>query len=70
MPLTPPTGAKLFQAEFAGSKVGVIGHRNWCVPTLRTSIRSPRSVLVTNNGDSSDSDETVVIPEFGTWCGW
>lgn len=59
-----PTGAKLFVAEFAESKVGVIDTATMVRTDFVTSIRSPRSVLVTNNGDSSDSDETVVIPEF------
>jgi DNA-binding beta-propeller fold protein YncE len=59
-----PTGAKLFVAEYAESKIGVIDTATMVRTDFVASIRSPRSLLVTNNGDMSDADETVVAPEF------
>ena len=58
-----PTGAKLFVAEFAQSRVSV-----WDTKTMTrvgaVGVKNPRGLAVSNNGDSNDADETVVIPEF------
>lgn len=58
-----PTGAKLFVAEFAQSRVSV-----WDTKTLARlatlSVKNPRGLAVTNNGNSNDADETLVVPEF------
>ncbi|HEX5057825.1 MAG TPA: YncE family protein, partial [Kofleriaceae bacterium] len=58
-----PTGKRLFVAEYAESRVAVID-------TATNAIRStiavdrPRALLVTNNLDDSDDDETLVVAEF------
>ncbi len=58
-----PTGAKLFVAEFAQSRVSV-----WDTKTMTKigalNVKNPRGLAVSNNGNSDDADETVVIPEF------
>lgn len=59
-----PTGAKLFVAEYAESKIGVIDTTTMVRTDFVASIRSPRSLLVTNNGDANEADETLVVPEF------
>ncbi len=59
-----PTGAKLFVAEFAESKIGVIDTATMVRTDFVASIRNPRSLLVTNSGDANESDETLVAPEF------
>jgi DNA-binding beta-propeller fold protein YncE len=61
-----PTGAKLFVAEFAESRVSVID-----TATMQVSqsfpIDRPRALMVTNNLDANDSDETLIVaPYFGT----
>lgn len=58
-----PGGSKLFVAEFAESTVGVIDVATFKRTTMG-SVRNPRAVLVTNNGDTNEADETVVVTEF------
>ena len=58
-----PGGTKLFVAEFAESTLGVIDVATF-TRTSGGAVRNPRAVLVTNNGDTSESDETVVVTEF------
>jgi YVTN family beta-propeller protein len=58
-----PTGALLFVAEWAESRVSVIDTATMAVvDTL--SVKSPRTVAVTNDGDDDDTDEVLVVPEF------
>jgi YVTN family beta-propeller protein len=58
-----PTGAKLFVAELAESRVSVI---NTATMTAGASqkVKNPRGIAVTNNADLNDADETVVVTEF------
>ncbi len=59
-----PTGAKLFVAEYAESKIGIIDTATMARTDFVASIRNPRSLLVTNNGNTDDTDESVIAPEF------
>ena len=60
-----PTGAKLFVAEFAEGRIGVIDTTTMMRSDfVMTGLRNPRAVTVTNNGDMSDADEMVIVPEF------
>lgn len=59
-----PTGARLFVAEFGESSVGVIDTSTMIRTTFAANVRNPRAITVTNNGDTSDTDETVVVPEY------
>ncbi len=58
-----PTGARLYVAEWAQSRVSV-----WNTSDMRfigsVSVHNPRAITVTNDGDTDDSDETLVVPEF------
>jgi hypothetical protein len=58
-----PSGKKLFVAEIAESRVSVIDTDTM---TLEGSFRvdRPRALLVTNNGDELDDDETLVVTQF------
>lgn len=58
-----PTGAKLFVAEWAESRVSVIDTETMEVVDS-VSVRNPRAIAVTNNGDDNDDDERVIVPEF------
>lgn len=59
-----PSGAKLFVAEFGESHLSVIDTATMVRSDFAANVRSPRGIAVSNNGDTSDSDETVVVPEF------
>ena len=59
-----PTGAKLFVAEWAEGRVSVIDTATMTVIASIDGLRNPRAVAVTNNGDDSDDDETLVVTEF------
>lgn len=59
-----PTGARLFVAEFGESSVGVIDTATMARTTFAANVRNPRAITVTNNGDTSDNDETVIVPEY------
>jgi len=62
-----PTGARLFVAEFAESRVSVIDTATMTVIDAIAAPHNPRALLVTNNGDASDDDETLIVAEyFGT----
>jgi len=58
-----PTGATLFVAEMAEGRVSSID-----AETLRgisaVAVDRPRTLLVTNDLDADDADETVIVPEF------
>jgi YVTN family beta-propeller protein len=58
-----PTGATLYVAEFAESRVSVIDTATMAV-TGTIAVDRPRAIAVTNNGDQSDADETIVVPSF------
>jgi YVTN family beta-propeller protein len=59
-----PTGAKLFVAEWAEGRVSVVDTASMKIIASIDAPTNPRSVVVTNNGDSDDSDEFVLVPEF------
>ncbi|MEZ4362755.1 MAG: hypothetical protein R3B48_21370 [Kofleriaceae bacterium] len=58
-----PSGRKLFVAEFAESRVSVID-----TATMKqegaVEVDRPRALLVTNDLDAEDDDETLVVPQF------
>ncbi|MBA2543651.1 MAG: YncE family protein, partial [Deltaproteobacteria bacterium] len=58
-----PSGKQLFVAELAEGRVSVIDTGTM---TLEGSFRvdRPRALLVTNNGDDTDADETLVVTQF------
>ncbi len=58
-----PSGKQLFVAEIAEGRVSVI---DTATMTLEGSFRvdRPRALLVTNNGDELDEDETLVVTQF------
>lgn len=58
-----PTGKKLFVAEYAESRVSIIDTATKAVANSFAFDR-PRALLVTNNLDNSDDDETLVVAEF------
>lgn len=58
-----PTGAKLFVAEFAESRISVIDTAS--LQIIQTfALDRPRALLVTNNGDTSDDDERLAVTQF------
>jgi YVTN family beta-propeller protein len=58
-----PTGAKLYVAEWAESRVSVIDTKTMSAGAS-VAVKNPRGLAVTNNGNTNDSDETVVVTEF------
>ena len=58
-----PTGAKLFVAEFAESRVSIIDTAALEVASS-FSFDRPRALAVTNNLDESDDDETLIVAEY------
>jgi YVTN family beta-propeller protein len=61
-----PTGKKLFVAEYAESRVSVIDTATMTV-TSSFAVDRPRALMVTNNLDPSDDDETLIVAQyFGT----
>jgi hypothetical protein len=59
-----PSGATLFVAEFAESRVAVIETSTMLVIGAIEGPRNPRALLVTNDRDEEDSDEVLVVAEF------
>ncbi len=59
-----PTGKRLFVAEFAEGRVSVIDTDTMKVTATITEPDRPRALAVTNNGDASDADELLIVPEF------
>jgi YVTN family beta-propeller protein len=59
-----PTGARLFVAEFAESRVAVIDTATMQVTGTIPAPKNPRALLVTNDGDLEDDDETLIVAEF------
>lgn len=58
-----PTGKKLFVAELAESRVRVVDPQTMTVVTS-FAVDRPRALAVTNNLDSSDDDETLIVTQF------
>ena len=58
-----PTGAKLFVAELAESRVSVIDVASMTVETS-LPVDRPRALLVTNNLDESDADEMLIVTHY------
>ncbi len=61
-----PTGKQLFVAEFAESRVSVIDTATMQI-AQSFAVDRPRALMVTNNADTSDADETLIVAQyFGT----
>jgi YVTN family beta-propeller protein len=58
-----PSGKQLFVAEYAQGRVSVIDTASMKVQST-LPVDRPRAVLVTNNGDHNDGDETLVVAQF------
>jgi DNA-binding beta-propeller fold protein YncE len=58
-----PSGTRLFVAEFAEGRVAVIDTETMAV-IGSFAVDRPRALLVTNNGDASEADETLVVTQF------
>jgi DNA-binding beta-propeller fold protein YncE len=58
-----PTGEKLVVTEFAEGRVSLINTANMQIVTSK-SMRNPRAVAISNNGDADDSNDRVVVTEF------
>ncbi len=59
-----PTGATLFVSEWAEGRVSAIDTTTMTETASTTELSNPRAIAVTNNGDTSDADELIVVPEF------
>lgn len=58
-----PSGKRLFVAELADNRVAVIDTQTLTV-TSSLSVDRPRALLVTNNRDDADADETLAVSQF------
>src|SRR5688572_2702101 len=59
-----PTGARLYVAEFAEGRVAVIDTSSMTEVGAITAPKNPRALAVTNDGDTDDTDELIIVPEF------
>ncbi len=59
-----PTGATLYVAEWAEGRIAVINTTTMAETGAITAPRNPRGLAVTNDGDTDDTDEHIVVPEF------
>jgi len=59
-----PSGLKLFVAEFAEGRISVLDTQNELAILDTIPFDRPRALLVTNNGDESDDDETLVASRY------
>lgn len=59
-----PRGNKLYVAEWAEGRVSVIDTASMTVSATITGLRNPRAIAVTNNGDTNEDDETLIVSEF------
>lgn len=59
-----PTGATLYVAEFAEGRISVISGTAMTIIDNIPAPQNPRAVAVTNDGDTDDSDETLIVTEF------
>ncbi|HSR96512.1 MAG TPA: beta-propeller fold lactonase family protein [Kofleriaceae bacterium] len=58
-----PSGKRLFVAEFAGSRVSIINTSTMAIESS-VAVDRPRALLVTNNGDTNDADENLVVTQY------
>jgi len=58
-----PSGKQLFVAELAEGRVSVIDTATMAVQSS-FRVDRPRALLVTNNADDNDTDETLVVTQF------
>ncbi len=58
-----PTGAQLFVAEWGQSRVSVINTTNNSVSSS-FAVRMPYALAVTNNLDTNETDESLIVAEF------
>ncbi|HZJ64773.1 MAG TPA: beta-propeller fold lactonase family protein [Kofleriaceae bacterium] len=58
-----PSGDRLFVAEYAQSRVSVVDTATMKIGTT-IAIDRPRALLVTNNGNTSDADEELVVAQY------
>jgi DNA-binding beta-propeller fold protein YncE len=58
-----PSGAKLFVAELASSEVSVVDTSRMTIERA-IPVDRPRALLVTNNADANDDDETLAITQY------
>ncbi len=58
-----PTGRFLVVTEWAEARVSVIDTTSNAIVSSQ-SVRNPRAVTITNDGDTDDSDEKVIVTEF------
>jgi YVTN family beta-propeller protein len=58
-----PSGKRLFVAEFAASRVSVINTATMQIERS-ISVDRPRAILVTNNGNTNDNDDQVVVAQY------
>jgi YVTN family beta-propeller protein len=58
-----PSGKKLFVAEQAESRVSVIDTATMQIVSS-VQVDRPRALLVTNNADANDDDETLAVTQF------
>lgn len=60
-----PTGARLYVAEYAEGRIAVLDTTTMTeTGFIKGKIQHPHSVAVTNNGNTDDDDELVIVPEF------
>jgi DNA-binding beta-propeller fold protein YncE len=59
-----PSGATLFVAELAEGRVTVINTAPFTIAGTIDGPVNPRTIAVTNDGDTDDADELLIVPEF------
>ncbi len=59
-----PSGSRLYVAEWAEGRISIIDTANMQVVGSIDGPSNPRTVVVTNNGDTNDGDELILVPEF------
>ncbi len=59
-----PTGGTLYVAEWAEGRIAVVTTATMTERAAITAPRNPRGVAVTNDGDTDDADELIIVPEF------
>jgi YVTN family beta-propeller protein len=59
-----PTGTRVFVAEWAEGRVSVLDTRDLSTIATIDSPEHPRGLVVTNDGDTDDVDETLIVSEF------
>jgi YVTN family beta-propeller protein len=59
-----PTGARLYVAEWAEGQVSVIDTATMEIVGTIAAPQNPRAIAVTNDGDTDDDDELILVPEF------